>query len=68
LGLESDELNRIEKDYPHDSARCKSEMLACCLRSDKPPDWKAVVDALCRMKEHQSAYKIRRRHLRSMKG
>jgi len=44
LGLESDELNRIEKDYPHDSARCKSEVLACCLRSENPPDWMSVVE------------------------
>ena len=68
LGVESAELRRIEKEYPHDNAECKSEMLACCLRSDNPPYWKVVVDALCWMGEHRSAYKIRRKHLKSMKG
>ena len=65
LGLENAELRRIEKDYPHDSAECKSEMLDCCFRSDNPPSWKLVVDALCGMGEHQSADKIRTKHLKS---
>ena len=68
LGLGSAELRRIEKDYPHDNAECKSEMLACCLRSDNPADWKVVADALCQMGEHRSAYKIRKKHLKPMKG
>ena len=68
LGLEAAEVRRIEKVYPHDNAECKSEMLACCLRTDHPPNWKKVVDALCWMGEHRSAYKIRKKHLKSMKG
>ena len=68
LGLGSNELRRIEKEYPLDNAECKSEMLACCLRSDNPADWKVVADALCQMGDHLSAYKIRKKHLKPMKG
>ena len=68
LGLETAELRRIENDYPHNNAECKSEMLASCLRSDHPPSWKVVVDALCWMGEHLSACKIWRKYLKSMKG
>ena len=48
-----------------DDAECKSEMLASCLQSDHPPSWK---DALCWTGGHRSACKIRRKHLKSMKG
>jgi len=68
LGLGSAELCRIEKDYPQDNAERRSEMLACCLRSENPPDWKVVADALCQMGEHRSAYKIRRKQPKAMKG
>ena len=64
LGVKSYQLHQIEYDYPHDGPRCKTEMLACCLRSGNPPTWKKVVDALCRMGEHRSAHKIRRKHLK----
>ena len=63
LGVKGYQLRQIEKDY-RDSSRCKIEMLDCCVRSGNPPTWKKVANALCKMGEHQSAFKIRRKHLK----
>ena len=62
MGLESHDLATIQQDYPHDSNRCRDEMIACCLRSANPPTWKTTADALCQMGEHHLADKIRTKH------
>ena len=62
LGLESHDLATIQQDYPHDSNRCRDEMIACCLRGTNPPTWKTTADALCQMGEHHLADKIRTKH------
>ena len=68
LGVKSYELDTIQANHPHDVTRRKHEMLACCLRGANPPTWRDIKDALCQMGEHESAEKIRKKHLPSAKG
>ena len=68
LGVKGAELDTIQRNYPHDTTRCKHEMLSCCLRSASPPTWRDIKDALCLMGEHKSAEKIRKKHLQPTKG
>ena len=68
LGVKSHELETIQRNYPHDTMRCKHEMLAYCLRGANPPTWRDVRDALCQMGEHESAEKIQKKHLQLTKG
>ena len=68
LGVKSHELEAIQRNYPHDTTRCKHEMLARCLRSANPPTWRDIRDALCQMEEHASADKIWKKHLQPSKG
>ena len=68
LGVKSHELETIQRNYPHDTTRCKHEMLVCCLRSANPPTWRDIRDALCQMGEHASAEKIWKEYLQPTKG
>ena len=68
LRVKSHELEAIQRNYPHDTMRCKHEMLACSLRGANPPTWRDIREALCQMGEHGSAEKIRKKHLQPTKG
>ena len=67
LGLEDHELSRIDKNFHGEgNERCKHEMLSRWLRNaTKLPTWKAVADALCLIREHAVAFKIRTKYCSS---
>ena len=62
LGLQGSELREIERNYPRDSSRCKTEVLDLFLRSAVKPTWESIVDALCLMNEHVVADGIRNKY------
>lgn len=61
LGLKPYQLNIIEKNYPGDNERQKSEMLSLYGSSVNKFDWREIIVALTKMKKfriaHQIAYK-----------
>ena len=62
LGLRGHQLHEIERNYDGDGNRCKTETLCMWQRNAKNPSWEAVVKALCLMKEHVVADRIRRKY------
>ena len=62
LGLQGHQLRAIERNYPQDSDRRKSETLDLWQRNAKNATWEAVTQALCLMQEHVVADAIRRKY------
>ena len=62
LGLQGHQLRQLEQDYPRDSDRRMSEMLDLCLKSAVDLNWETIAQALCLMKEHVVAERIRRKY------
>ena len=62
LGLQGHQLRAIERNYPHDNDRLKTETLDFWQRNAKSATWEAVAQALCLMGEHVVADAIRRKY------
>ena len=62
LGLRGHQLREIERNYPLESNRRKTETLDFWQRNAKSATWEAVVQALCLMQEHVVADAIRRKY------
>ena len=65
LDLEYQQLDVIGNDHRGDNKRCKTEMLACWLRSTPTPTWEDVAEALYLMDEYAVADTIRRKYVNS---
>lgn len=68
LGVPSHALTIIERDYPQDTERCKSEMLVRWLELGQNCSWRVVVNALHQMGMGALAMQIQRRHVISFAG
>ena len=62
LGLQGHQLRAIERDYPRDNDRLKTETLDLWQRNANCATWEAVAQALCLMGEHVVADAIRRKY------
>ena len=63
LGMETFDLEVIEKDKRSDTAGALAAMLRKWLRTSKDPTWRAVVDALKAINDGQLARKIEKQFL-----
>ena len=63
LGLKTQQLGTIERNYRGDDERCRTEMLACWIDNTTHPTWKSVAEALYLMKEYSVADKIQRKYI-----
>ena len=62
LGLKGHQLREIERNYPLDNNRRKTETLDFWQSNAKSATWEAVAQALCLMQEHLVADAIRRKY------
>ena len=62
LGLQGNQLGEIERNYPRDNNRRKTEVLYRWQRNATNPSWEAIVKALSLMEERVVADGIRRKY------
>ena len=62
LGLQGYQLREIERNYPRDNNRCKTELLDLWLRKTTKPTWETIASALCQIDEPVVADGIRKKH------
>ena len=60
LGVPVDELREIERNYPRDISRCRSEMLSYWFHNAKEQSWNVIADALEKIDHRKLANEIRR--------
>ena len=60
--MQGHQLRAIERNYPQDNDRRKTETLDLWQRNAESATWEAVVQALCLMQEHVVADAIRRKY------
>ena len=66
LGLKQAKLSEFEANYPHDTQRCKYEVLNWWLNNAQPANWETLAQALEAMGESTTARNLRRKT--SVKG
>ena len=59
LGVPDYQLNSIEKNYPRDNIRCKSEMLSYWFNNAEESSWVVIANALEKIGHRNLAIEIR---------
>ena len=59
LGVPNYQLNNMEKNFPRDNVRCKSEMLSYWFRNAEELSWDVIADALEKIGHRNLANEIR---------